>query len=164
MLIKMIMWLNLMLSMIFIILKSPLKSNLILLIQAMSLTMMINLINKTSWISFMIIILYIGGLMIIFLYISSIAFNDINILLNYKNMIMKLMIMSILMYFMKSLLLMENFKFNNNYLFEDNFFMINMFNSPNNMMLYFIMMILFIMLILIIWLLKFNKGPIRQKM
>nr|YP_009400279.1 NADH dehydrogenase subunit 6 [Nurudea yanoniella]ARW70279.1 NADH dehydrogenase subunit 6 [Nurudea yanoniella]QBK84296.1 NADH dehydrogenase subunit 6 [Nurudea yanoniella] len=162
MLIKMIMWINLMMSMTLIILKSPLKSNLLILFQTIMLTMMINLINKTSWISFMIVILYIGGLMIIFLYISSIAFNEINMHFNYKNIIKNLMIMSMFMYYMKPLMLMENFKFNN-LLFEDNFFMINMFNTPNNMMMYFIMMMLFTMLILIIWLLKFNKGPIRQK-
>nr|YP_009400240.1 NADH dehydrogenase subunit 6 [Floraphis choui]ARW70240.1 NADH dehydrogenase subunit 6 [Floraphis choui] len=163
MLIKMILLMNLLSSIIIITLKSPLKSNLMILFQTILLTMMINLINKTSWISFMIFILYIGGLMIIFLYISSISFNEININKNYLNNIFKLILMIIIIYWFKIFMLMENFKFNNNFLFEDNFFMMNMFNSPNNLMMYFIMMILFIMLILIIWMLKFNKGPIRQK-
>nr|YP_009400318.1 NADH dehydrogenase subunit 6 [Floraphis meitanensis]ARW70370.1 NADH dehydrogenase subunit 6 [Floraphis meitanensis] len=163
MLIKMILLMNLLSSIIIITLKSPLKSNLMILFQTILLTMMINLINKTSWISFMIFILYIGGLMIIFLYISSISFNEININKNYLNNIFKLILMIIIIYWFKIFMLMENFKFNNNFLFEDNFFMMNLFNSPNNLMMYFIMMILFIMLILIIWMLKFNKGPIRQK-
>nr|YP_011034008.1 NADH dehydrogenase subunit 6 [Slavum lentiscoides]WRI20261.1 NADH dehydrogenase subunit 6 [Slavum lentiscoides] len=162
MLMKMILMTNLILSINLITLKSPLKSNLNILIQSMTLMMMINLINKTSWISFMVFILYVGGLMIIFLYISSIAFNEINnkIKSNKMNMAMFLTISFLMLKFNVSF---ENFNFNNNYIFEDNFYMINMFIMPNNLMMYFILMILFLMLILIIWLLKINKGPIRQK-
>nr|ARW70227.1 NADH dehydrogenase subunit 6 [Schlechtendalia peitan] len=161
MLIKVILLTNMLLAIMLTTMKSPLKSNLTILFQSISLTMMINLINKTSWISFMIFILYIGGLMIIFLYISSIAFNEINI--NSINKIFMLMLIIIMIYYFNPLMLMENFKFNNNYLFEDNFYLMNMFNMPNNLMIYFTLMILFIMLILIIWMLKLNKGPIRQK-
>nr|YP_009332456.1 NADH dehydrogenase subunit 6 [Schlechtendalia chinensis]API68537.1 NADH dehydrogenase subunit 6 [Schlechtendalia chinensis] len=163
MLIKTILIMNLILAINLTTIKSPLKSNLMILFQSITLTMMINLINKTSWISFMIFILYIGGLMIIFLYISSIAFNEINNNKK-KTYLIKIILLTFLFtYWFNSSMLLENFKFNNNYLFEDNFYLMNMFNYPNNLMIYFIMLILFIMLIMIIWMLKFNKGPIRQK-
>nr|YP_009400253.1 NADH dehydrogenase subunit 6 [Nurudea ibofushi]ARW70253.1 NADH dehydrogenase subunit 6 [Nurudea ibofushi] len=163
MLIKTILIMNLILAINLTTIKSPLKSNLMILFQSITLTMMINLINKTSWISFMIFILYIGGLMIIFLYISSIAFNEINNNKK-KTYLIKIILLTFLFtYWLNSSMLLENFKFNNNYLFEDNFYLMNMFNYPNNLMIYFIMLILFIMLIMIIWMLKFNKGPIRQK-
>nr|AKM69986.1 NADH dehydrogenase subunit 6 [Takecallis arundinariae] len=160
---KTIIFINLSLSMILTMMKSPLSSNLIILGQSISLTMMINLINKTSWISFMLFILYVGGLMIIFLYISGIAFNELNIIKNYKNMLIKISIMMIMIYLIKPLMILENFHFENNLMFEDNFYLINMFILPNNLIIYFILFILFFMLILIIWILKNNKGPIRQK-
>nr|QZZ81781.1 NADH dehydrogenase subunit 6 [Periphyllus diacerivorus] len=160
---KIIMLTNLFISLMMTSLKSPLSSNLLILIQSITLTMMINLINKTSWIAFMLMILYVGGLMIIFLYISSIAFNEINLNKNLKSVIMKITLILIISMMFKNNLKMENFNFENKYLFEDNFFILNMFNMPNNLMIYFIMMILFFMLILIIWMLKNNKGPIRQK-
>nr|AKM70037.1 NADH dehydrogenase subunit 6 [Periphyllus koelreuteriae] len=160
---KIIMLINLIISLLMTSMKSPLSSNLLILTQSITLTMLINLINKTSWIAFMLTILYVSGLMIIFLYISSIAFNEINLNKNFKSMIIKIMLILLISYYLKTYLNMENFKFENNYLFEDNFFILNMFNLPNNMMIYFIMMILFFMLILIIWMLKNNKGPIRQK-
>nr|AFI13782.1 NADH dehydrogenase subunit 6 [Diuraphis noxia] len=160
---KFIMLTNLIMAITLTMMKSPLSSNLIILIQTLSLTLMINLINKTSWISFMIFILYIGGLMIIFLYISSIAFNELNINKNFKNLIYKLIfIILVLMYFKMSLNL-NNMNYENKFMFEDNFYMLNMFILPNNLMMYMIMFILFFMLILIIWMLKINKGPIRQK-
>nr|AFI13777.1 NADH dehydrogenase subunit 6 [Diuraphis noxia] len=160
---KFIMLTNLIMAITLTMMKSPLSSNLIILIQTLSLTLMINLINKTSWISFMIFILYIGGLMIIFLYISSIAFNELNINKNFKNLIYKLIfIILVLMYFKMSLNL-NNMNYENKFIFEDNFYMLNMFILPNNLMMYMIMFILFFMLILIIWMLKINKGPIRQK-
>nr|AFI13735.1 NADH dehydrogenase subunit 6 [Diuraphis noxia] len=160
---KFIMLTNLIMAITLTMMKSPLSSNLIILIQTLSLTLMINLINKTSWISFMIFILYIGGLMIIFLYIPSIAFNELNINKNFKNLIYKLIfIILVLMYFKMSLNL-NNMNYENKFMFEDNFYMLNMFILPNNLMMYMIMFILFFMLILIIWMLKINKGPIRQK-
>nr|YP_009051646.1 NADH dehydrogenase subunit 6 [Sitobion avenae]AII03067.1 NADH dehydrogenase subunit 6 [Sitobion avenae] len=160
---KIILLTNLIMAIMLTMMKSPISSNLIILIQTMTLTMMINLINKTSWISFMVFILYIGGLMIIFLYISSIAFNELNINKNYKNMIYKLIFMCFMLFYFKLFLNMENMNYENKFMFEDNFYLLNMFMLPNNIMIYMIMFILFFMLILIIWMLKINKGPIRQK-
>nr|ANH54454.1 NADH dehydrogenase subunit 6 [Myzus persicae] len=160
---KLILLTNLIMAIMLTMMKSPISSNLIILIQTMTLTMMINLINKTAWISFMIFILYIGGLMIIFLYISSIAFNELNINKNYKNMIFKLIIIFFTLLYFKMYFNMENMNYENKFMFEDNFYLLNMFMMPNNLMIYMIMFILFFMLILIIWMLKINKGPIRQK-
>nr|ARH10730.1 NADH dehydrogenase subunit 6 [Laingia psammae] len=161
--IKIIFLINLFISMMLTLMKSPLTSNLLILIQSIMLTTMINLINKTSWIAFMLIIIYIGGLMIIFLYISSIAFNEINFFKNFKKLLMKLILITTFIITFKNNLILENFKFQNYYLFEDNFYILNMFMIPNHYMIYFIIIILFFMLILIIWMLKNNKGPIRQK-
>nr|YP_010414156.1 NADH dehydrogenase subunit 6 [Acyrthosiphon caraganae]URQ84752.1 NADH dehydrogenase subunit 6 [Acyrthosiphon caraganae] len=160
---KLILLTNLIMAIMLTMMKSPISSNLIILIQTMTLTMMINLINKTAWISFMVFILYIGGLMIIFLYISSIAFNELNISKNYKNMIYKIIFMSLTLFYLKLSLNMENMTYENKFMFEDNFYLLNMFTLPNNLLIYMIMFILFFMLILIIWMLKINKGPIRQK-
>nr|WCJ52998.1 NADH dehydrogenase subunit 6 [Mindarus keteleerifoliae] len=163
MLIKMIILSNLLISMILTTMKSPLSSNFLILLQSINLTIMMNIINKTSWISFILFILYISGLMIIFLYISSIAFNEFNINKNFKKLMLKLIMMMILYSTFNKFIMMENMKYENMFMFEDNFFFINMFSMPNNLMIYFMLMILFFMLILIIWLLKNNKGPIRQK-
>nr|YP_010127206.1 NADH dehydrogenase subunit 6 [Brevicoryne brassicae]QPO84590.1 NADH dehydrogenase subunit 6 [Brevicoryne brassicae] len=160
---KFILLTNLILAIMLTMMKSPISSNLIILIQTMTLTMMINLINKTSWISFMVFILYIGGLMIIFLYISSIAFNELNINKNYKNMFYKLIFITLVLSYFKMSLNLNNLNYENKFMFEDNFYFLNMFMLPNNLMIYLIMFILFFMLILIIWMLKINKGPIRQK-
>nr|WCJ52985.1 NADH dehydrogenase subunit 6 [Aphis aurantii] len=160
---KFILLTNLITAIMLTMMKSPIMSNLIILIQTMLLTLMINLINKTAWISFMIFILYISGLMIIFLYISSIAFNELNINKNYKNILFKLIPLIMIIFYFKLYFNMENFSYENKFIFEDNFNLLNMFIMPNNLMIYFIMLILFFMLILIIWMLKINKGPIRQK-
>lgn len=131
--------------------------------QSILLTLIINLIIKTSWISFILFILYIGGLIIIFLYISRIAFNELNINKNYLITLIKLLIIFILFFIINFLFPFEIFNFENNFIYEDNFYIINIFITPNNLIIYFIIIVLFIILILIIWLLKNNKGPIRQK-
>ena len=124
---------------------------------------MINIITKTAWISFIVFILYIGGLIIIFLYISRIAFNELNINKNYKIIIYKLIISLILIFYIKLYFNIENFNYENKFIFEDNFNLLNIFIIPNNLIIYLIILILFFILILIIWILKINKGPIRQK-
>jgi len=143
--------------------KSPLRSNLIILRQSIILTLIINLINKTSWISFLLFILYIGGLIIIFLYISRIAFNEFNLNKNYIKLRIKLRIFIIIIIITKNFILLENLNYENKFIYEDNFYFINIFIIPNNLIIYFIIIILFFILILIIWILKNFKGPIRQK-
>lgn len=133
------------------------------MIQTITLTLLINLINKTAWISFIIFILYIGGLIIIFLYISRIAFNELNINKNYKNIIYKILFSSLILLIFKLSINIENINYENKYIFEDNFYLLNIFIIPNNLIIYLIIFILFFILILIIWILKINKGPIRQK-
>ena len=94
--------------------------------------------------------MYIGGLIIIFLYISGIAFNEFNIIKNYKNIINKILFILLIRYLIKPLIMVENFNFEDNLFFEDNFYLINIFIIPNNLIIYFILFILFFILILII--------------
>ena len=164
MIIKIILITNLIISLTLITIKSPLKSNIIILIQTILITLITNLINKTSWISFIIFILYVRGLLIIFLYISRIAFNELNTNKKNKNFIIKLILIFIIIYNLKNSLIKENFNYENNYLFEDNKYFLNIFLLPNNLIIYFIILILFFILILVIWLLKNKKGPLRQKL
>lgn len=161
--IKLIFFINLLISITLIYSKSPLKSNLIILFQTILISIIINLINKTSWISFIIFILYVRGLIIIFLYISRIAFNELNINKNFKLLILLTILILLIILKFKSLFIKENFNFENKYIFEDNKYFINIFIIPNNLIIYFIILILFFILILVIWLLKNKKGPLRQK-
>jgi len=68
-----------------------------------------------------------------------------------------------LIFYLKLNLNLENFNYENKFIFEDNFNLLNIFIIPNNLIIYLIILILFFILILIIWILKINKGPIRQK-
>nr|AKM70102.1 NADH dehydrogenase subunit 6 [Macropodaphis sp. YW-2015] len=154
---------NLILTKILTMKKPPLSSHLNILDQPMFIIILTNMFNNNSWISYTLFILYVGGLIMSSLHIFSIAFNELNIIKNKKYMLFKNFSKLKIFYFMKNFIILENFKFENKLLFEDNFYLLNMFILPNNMLIYFILIILFFMLILIIWLLKNNKGPIRQK-
>jgi len=78
-------------------------------------------------------------------------------------MIFKIIFICSTLYYFKLYLNIENIKYENKFLFEDNFYLLNIFIIPNNILIYIIIFILFFILILIIWILKINKGPIRQK-
>lgn len=164
MIIKLIIILNLLISIILILTKTPLKANITILLQTILITLITNLINKTSWISFIIFILYVRGLIIIFLYISRIAFNELNLNKKFNNIIIKIIFIYIIILFIKNSITKENFQFENNILFEDNKYLLNIFYIPNNLIIYFIILILLFILIIIIWLLKNKKGPLRQKL
>lgn len=97
------------------------------------------------------------------MYISRIAFNEFNINKNYKNILFKLILLIIFISYFKLYFNIENFYYENKFINENNFNLLNIFIIPNNLIIYFIILILFFILILIIWILKINKGPIRQK-
>nr|YP_009753974.1 NADH dehydrogenase subunit 6 [Cyphoderus albinus]QIT06455.1 NADH dehydrogenase subunit 6 [Cyphoderus albinus] len=58
------------------VMSNPVAIMLTILIQSMNLTMILWLINKTAWFSFLLFMIFLGGLMVLFIYITSLASNE----------------------------------------------------------------------------------------
>nr|AXI98659.1 NADH dehydrogenase subunit 6 [Pseudoniphargus multidens] len=69
--------LSLVISVVFLFTISPLFLSLLIILQTITLAIIINMITMTSWFSFMLIMIYLSGMMVIFIYVSSMASNEL---------------------------------------------------------------------------------------
>nr|YP_010600879.1 NADH dehydrogenase subunit 6 [Cacopsylla jukyungi]WAL33209.1 NADH dehydrogenase subunit 6 [Cacopsylla jukyungi] len=159
--IKLLLLISLGNSSIILVSSHPISFGIILLSQTMLLSICSRLLSNSSWISLTLFLVMIGGLMILFLYITSICSNKKP---NFtKPTLFQLMWMFSMIYFISnfemSLPLNQflNLKDLFNLEFIKLFLPLNMFSS-NFMFLY-----LLIMLIIMIEILSLNKGPMRKK-
>nr|WVD73171.1 NADH dehydrogenase subunit 6 [Monolepta wilcoxi] len=154
-------------SLLFIFFNHPLSCGLILLMQTIFTTMLSGLMNFNYWYSYILFLIMVGGMLILFIYMTSIASNE---KFNFKPKIMfMLMIMSI----MTLLILLDEFYFNifnqmfdmksQNLKFINNLSMMKYFNEPNYLLMMLIIIYLFITLIVVVKITNISYGSLRQK-
>nr|AXI98555.1 NADH dehydrogenase subunit 6 [Pseudoniphargus cupicola] len=69
--------LSLVVSVMFLLTIAPLFMSLLIILQTITLAIIINMITMTSWFSFMLVMIYLSGMMVIFIYVSSMASNEL---------------------------------------------------------------------------------------
>nr|AII02473.1 NADH dehydrogenase subunit 6 [Astrotischeria sp. MJT-2014] len=162
----------LLLSMMMYFMNHPLSMGLTILIQTLLLCLLSGMFINTYWFSYILFLTFMGGLLVLFIYVSSIASNEM------FNFSLKWFLFMLLLVVMMSLLLtylninynlymnsdMMNF-FENINLFNNKinkFYLSKLYNSYN---FYFMMMLiiyLFITLLSIVKITNVFYGPIRM--
>nr|AXI98685.1 NADH dehydrogenase subunit 6 [Pseudoniphargus pityusensis] len=67
---------SMILSLMFLLESSPLFLSVMIILQTITLALIITLYTMSSWFSFMLLMIYLSGMMIIFIYVSSMASNE----------------------------------------------------------------------------------------
>nr|YP_010022257.1 NADH dehydrogenase subunit 6 [Asyndetus clavipes]QOL12447.1 NADH dehydrogenase subunit 6 [Asyndetus clavipes] len=159
-------------SMIFIQMNHPLAMGLMLLIQTLFICLMTGLMTKTFWFSYILFLMFLGGMLVLFIYVTSLASNEMFSL----SMKMTLISMSIMMasflflMFIDSSLMSSIYQNNemselSNYfsLIKENNIMLNkIYNFPTNYMTIILINYLLITLIAIVKITNVFYGPLRQ--
>nr|YP_009995946.1 NADH dehydrogenase subunit 6 [Plagiodera versicolora]QNQ64897.1 NADH dehydrogenase subunit 6 [Plagiodera versicolora] len=157
------------LSIMIVFLNHPLSMGMILLCQTILISMLTGMMNLNFWFSYILFLIMIGGMLILFIYMTSIASNE-KFKISYK--LLMLCVMILIMLFML-FLLTDFFYFNlkinisdmtlsnsmNNFKLSMNKYM----NYPQNMILFMIILYLLIILIMVVKITSTNYGPLRQK-
>nr|YP_009479358.1 NADH dehydrogenase subunit 6 [Sabethes chloropterus]AVV61094.1 NADH dehydrogenase subunit 6 [Sabethes chloropterus] len=157
-------------SFIFMQMKHPLAMGLVLFIQTILISMIMGIFTQTFWFSYILFLIFIGGMLILFIYITSLSSNEMfsfSIKLNMLFWMYFIMLLILFMFFDK--LLYENFLFNNemyslmNYSFmnEDIISLNKMYNFPVNMITLILINYLFLTLLMTVKITKKNYGPLR---
>nr|UPX88314.1 NADH dehydrogenase subunit 6 [Dilophus febrilis] len=166
-------WMMLMMfSWIFIQMTHPLTIGMILLIQTFLTCLFTGMILNTFWFSYILFLIFIGGMMILFIYITSLASNEM-FNFSFKIFIMLMMMMNmmiILWIIMDKSMFLPMFKFNDTKIFNNNLFFIyensmnlnKLFNFPTNIVLLMLIIYLFITLILVVKITNIFFGPLRM--
>nr|YP_009995464.1 NADH dehydrogenase subunit 6 [Ochthebius salinarius]QNP09919.1 NADH dehydrogenase subunit 6 [Ochthebius salinarius] len=155
---------NITLSMIFLFMIHPLSMGMILLLQTITISLMTGFLNFNYWFSYILFLIMIGGMLVLFIYMTSVASNE-KFKTNNKLIIFVLgmMFLMFLMMFLDKFIIMNN-NINNFIMFKNNYLMLSKFyNNPSNSIMFLMIIYLFITLIAIVKITNFNMGPLRQK-
>nr|ALO77314.1 NADH deshydrogenase subunit 6 [Byrrhinus sp. BYR01] len=148
--------------------KHPMSMGLTLLIQTLITALCTGFFSLNFWFSYIIFLIMIGGMLVLFIYMTSIAANEKFIYSN-KTMIIMMMIlfMSIIMFIMNdeitqmnNLPILEMMNMNSNAKFS--LYLSKFVNYPSNVILITLMIYLFITLIAVVKITNIKYGPLRQ--
>nr|AND97155.1 NADH dehydrogenase subunit 6 [Theopompa sp. FY-2016a]ASY98324.1 NADH dehydrogenase subunit 6 [Theopompa milligratulata] len=154
------------LSIMFTFMNHPLSMGVILLFQTIIICLISGSMAPSFWFSYILLLIYLGGMLVLFMYVTSIASNELFLYSN-KNlliffifpfMLMMLNIINILV----PMNLYENLE---NYLPMSswpNIYLLKMYNHPINIITIMIASYLFLVLIAVVKIISIYKGPIRQ--
>nr|YP_009743911.1 NADH dehydrogenase subunit 6 [Orecta lycidas]QIE12680.1 NADH dehydrogenase subunit 6 [Orecta lycidas] len=159
-------------SMIMYFLNHPLSMGFMILIQTLLTCLLSGMLIKTYWFSYILFLTFLGGLLVLFIYVSSVASNEMFTISNkFKKMIMIMifMIMITQIFYYKNLNWMNlnnNLEMNNfiNMMFFNNENKINLnklYNNYSSMLTMILIIHLFITLIAIVKITNIFYGPLR---
>nr|YP_010853266.1 NADH dehydrogenase subunit 6 [Deilephila elpenor]WGM81658.1 NADH dehydrogenase subunit 6 [Deilephila elpenor] len=160
------------LSMMMYFMNHPLSMGMLILIQTLMTCLLSGMLIKTYWFSYILFLTFLGGLLVLFIYMSSIASNEMfSLSNNMKNMFIMMLIFMMMIQFMfiKNLNwmnLINNSEMNNllNFMFFNNENKINLnklYNNNSSMLMLLLIIYLFITLIAIVKITNIYFGPLR---
>nr|AND96449.1 NADH deshydrogenase subunit 6 [Onthophagus rorarius] len=151
-------------SLLTIMLKHPLSMGIVLLIQTINLSMYMGYLNLNYWYSYILFLIMIGGMLILFIYMTNVASNE----KFFPSIKLFLLSMFMMMINFISFLIMDPFYLMINSNFKE-FKIINLslnkyFNFPNLIIMYLLIIYLFITLLVVVKITSFKKGSLRSSL
>nr|YP_009922382.1 NADH dehydrogenase subunit 6 [Spilosoma lubricipeda]QNA48239.1 NADH dehydrogenase subunit 6 [Spilosoma lubricipeda]UOD77189.1 NADH dehydrogenase subunit 6 [Spilosoma lubricipeda]UYX62247.1 NADH dehydrogenase subunit 6 [Spilosoma lubricipeda] len=162
-------------SFFMLFLNNPLSMGLMILMQTLMTCLISGLLTKTYWFSYILFLIFLGGLLVLFIYVSSIASNELfKTSFNLKMIfIMFFLTMIFFQFFYLNNLFWLNFSFNSdmNNLFLFDLFINNenkinlskLYNKQTFMIMLMLIIYLFITLIAVVKITNIFYGPLRSK-
>nr|YP_010265793.1 NADH dehydrogenase subunit 6 [Psorophora albipes]UIS24547.1 NADH dehydrogenase subunit 6 [Psorophora albipes] len=158
-------------SFIFMQMKHPLAMGLMLLIQTFLTALFTGMYMKTFWFSYVLFLIFMGGMLVLFIYVTSLSSNEM-FSLSLKLTFLATMFMgtvTLYSFFMdKSLIEMfiQNNEMNslsimNSFFNEDILSLNKMYNFPTNLITLLLINYLFLTLLVTVKITKKNYGPLR---
>nr|WRQ18287.1 NADH dehydrogenase subunit 6 [Onukigallia sp.] len=156
MLMKMIM----MISTMSLMMKNPMSMGVTLLMQTIMMIILMNKITSSSWFPMITFLMMIGGLMILFMYMSSIASNE-----KFKMNIKLITLMMLLMITTDEMMINTQTTENQSMMINDNLEKLSMNKLYSKTLSISIIMVVFLLLtmIAISKMVKHYEGPLRSK-
>nr|WON66092.1 NADH dehydrogenase subunit 6 [Anotylus sp. 'Oxytelopsis' 1 HFZ-2023b] len=160
----MIMFIMLSLSFIFIFMKHPISMGITLLLQTIMTALLMNMLLSNAWFSYIMLLIMIGGLLILFIYMTSLVanekfkFNPLILIINIITMMILFIMNTLTDTFNLMMLNKSNLEFLLN--LNTNF---NKFLMSSTMIMLIMIIYLLIVMISVVKISNFKSGPLRQK-
>nr|YP_010191525.1 NADH dehydrogenase subunit 6 [Puliciphora borinquenensis]QZL38260.1 NADH dehydrogenase subunit 6 [Puliciphora borinquenensis] len=152
---------SMMLAFIFTQLSHPLTMGLILLSQTLTITLITGLINESFWFSYTLFLVFIGGMLILFIYVTTLASNE---MFSFSSINLSIIPM---MFLLTSFYLLTNWNtpslLPKQAIYNEMFMNLNnLFNFPENFISLMLIIYLFITLIAAVKITNISYGTMRQ--
>nr|YP_010895077.1 NADH dehydrogenase subunit 6 [Cyphipelta rufocyanea]WJW73603.1 NADH dehydrogenase subunit 6 [Cyphipelta rufocyanea] len=164
--------LSLIFSFIFLQMSHPLSMGMMLLIQTILICCITGLMTKSFWFSYILFLIFVGGMLVLFIYVTSLASNEmfsLSMKMILTTMISLFLLIMISMFMDKMIFTPNNLNnemmsiININSFMEENSLNLNkLYNYPNNMITILLINYLLITLIATIKITKLFNGPLRS--
>nr|YP_010620977.1 NADH dehydrogenase subunit 6 [Mimosilpha disticha]WAX39347.1 NADH dehydrogenase subunit 6 [Mimosilpha disticha] len=153
-------------SMMFTQMNHPLAMGLMLLIQTIIMCMMSGLMSQSFWFSYILFLIFLGGMLVLFIYVTSLASNEM-FYMSMKMIIITITIIIILMFLINSNQMINNMEItlhDNMYNMENEMLnsLMKLYNQPTNLITIMLASYLFLTLIAVVKITNISKGPLRQ--
>nr|QWB85854.1 NADH dehydrogenase subunit 6 [Clytomelegena kabakovi] len=162
----MLLFSTMMLSSIFLFLSHPLSFGLILLMQTISISLITGKMNTNFWFSYILFLIMVGGMLILFMYMTSIASNEKFKLSQHLTIYIMLSILLLPMTeIYKKVQLPLNLKFTEIVQLPmlEKINLMKFFNTPHITTYTLMIIYLLITLIMVVKITDIKYGPLRQK-
>nr|AVN67253.1 NADH dehydrogenase subunit 6 [Laxta sp. AUS2] len=157
--------LSLTLSIIFTCMKHPLAMGLVLLLQTLFISLLTGMMTQSFWFSYILFLIFLGGMLVLFIYVTSLASNEMFYL---STKLIMLATTAIMVFLSLKFFLMSSMIKNQ----ETLSFMVTydpvstpltkLYNQPTSTMTIIIASYLFLTLIAVVKITNIFKGPLRQ--
>nr|UOU84925.1 NADH dehydrogenase subunit 6 [Nigrotipula nigra] len=159
-------------SFFFTQMKHPLMMGFILLIQTFTICLITGNFMSTFWFSYILFLIFIGGLLVLFIYMTSLASNEMfnfsmsNFLISFLIMFLSML----LILFLNDMSILASFSLNAemspilnemNLIKENSLNLNKLYNFPTNMLTLLLINYLFLTLIIIVKITNNFYGPLR---
>lgn len=158
---------------IFIQIKHPIAIGIILLIQTFFICLITGNYRKTFWFSYVLFLIFLGGILVLFIYVTSLASNEI------FSFSIKIFILSRIVFFLIFIIaffidkeIIIRFLNNNEILSlvnlksfstENTFTLNKLYNFPTNLLTIILINYLFLTLVAVVKITNIYEGPLRPK-
>nr|AVN67852.1 NADH dehydrogenase subunit 6 [Polyphaga aegyptiaca] len=154
--------LSIMTSIMFMYTNHPLTMGLTLLMQTIIICITSGMLTQTFWFSYILFLIFLGGMLVLFIYVTSLTPNE----MFHLSTTMILMMMATVSLTFLSI----NLPLNNMDMMTHKFLMENeitpsltkLYNKPNNMITILLATYLFLTLITVVKITNISKGPLRS--
>nr|YP_010946944.1 NADH dehydrogenase subunit 6 [Sigmella digitalis]WGO57701.1 NADH dehydrogenase subunit 6 [Sigmella digitalis] len=149
-------------SFLFTQIKHPLSMGLILLIQTILISLMSGMITQSFWFSYILLIVFLGGMLILFIYVTSLASNEM-FFMSTKMLIMMIIMTSMMILLLKNIKpFMQNTESMNFFPMNNAEMLMKLYNQPTKTITVILASYLFLTLITVVKITNLHKGPLRQ--
>nr|QWB85880.1 NADH dehydrogenase subunit 6 [Purpuricenus lituratus] len=154
------------LSLLFMFLSHPLSFGLVLLIQTILIALLTGLMNYNFWFSYILFLVMVGGMLVLFMYMTSVASNE---KFKFSSKLFIMVISCVILIALMSMFIdsffESQFSFSSDLSqwIEKNKTMNKYMNLPTSNLLFLVIVYLLIALIMVVKITDSKFGPLRQQ-